>query len=266
MSKHINLKQTDSTNRVAKQLAKAGADEWTVVTARKQTNGRGRMDRSFFSFDRYGIYMSIILRPKRNDPVNVLTAMAAVAVSRAIETVTRLNTGIKWVNDVYISNRKVSGILAEGEFTADGTPEYIVLGIGVNVSVTNFPEDISNKATSLAIELDKEGRGVDNLFFVVRNLYLRNIRKRIINQVVTELRAMYYSEDSEILEEYIRKSCVIGKELDVYNICERDGEKPLYTAKATSVDREFRLIVTDSEGTSHVLDSGEVCIKQGSKS
>lgn len=265
MSKHIKLRETDSTNRVAKQLAKDGAEEWTVVSARKQTKGRGRMDRSFYSEDKYGVYMSIVLRPKREEAVNVLTAMAAVAVSRAVEKTTGLKTGIKWVNDIYINGHKVSGILAEGEFSSDGTPEYIVVGIGVNVSVFNFPEMIANKATSLVIELDKAGRHVDNLFFAVRNLYLHNLRRKVIRNIVNELKSMYEKEDSAILKEYTEKSCVIGKILDVYNICERDGEKPLYSAKATSIDEKFRLVVTDDNGIIHVLDSGEVCIKQGSK-
>ena len=94
--------ELDSTNRLAHELAKNGAPEGTVVTARRQTNGRGRFGRSFFSPDGTGLYMSIILRPALSvDRVLYIATAAAAAVARAVERLTAESAQIKWVNDVY---------------------------------------------------------------------------------------------------------------------------------------------------------------------
>ena len=112
--KNVNFfafKKIDSTNIYAKNLAKNGADEGTVLIAREQTDGKGRLGRTFSS-KRGGLYFSVILRPKNtlNDTVFITTA-AAVAAARAIESVADKKCEIKWVNDIYITGKKVCGIL-----------------------------------------------------------------------------------------------------------------------------------------------------------
>ena len=137
------FKTVDSTNLVAKKMALEQAPHGTVVLAEEQTAGRGRMGRSFHSPAGSGIYMSFILRPNltSNDAVLITTA-ASVAVARAIEEVTHIHTGIKWVNDVYMNGKKICGILTEAltDFESGGI-ESIILGIGINFStaVSSFP-------------------------------------------------------------------------------------------------------------------------------
>lgn len=115
--------------------------EGYVIIANGQTEGRGRRGRSFYSPVDTGIYLSILLRPKEiatNELTN-LTSMAAVAACETIEEVSGQTPGIKWVNDIYIDGRKVSGILTEASISMEnGSVEYVVVGIGFNVYL---PED-----------------------------------------------------------------------------------------------------------------------------
>ncbi|MDO4396216.1 MAG: biotin--[acetyl-CoA-carboxylase] ligase [Clostridia bacterium] len=130
------LSEVDSTNVVAREKATAGAPDGYTVVAGSQTKGRGRMGRAFYSPAGTGVYMSLVLRPKNFSPQNAvkLTTMAAVAVCRAIEKVSGEKAEIKWVNDVYVRGKKVCGILREASFNLeDGSLEYAVLGIGINV-------------------------------------------------------------------------------------------------------------------------------------
>ena len=107
-----------STNAIMKESAKQGEEEFKVLIASSQTDGRGRMGRSFYSPDGTGIYMSVLLRPKKEINSIRTTTNAAVAVAKALENVSGKNTGIKWVNDIYLDGRKVCGILTESSFCA----------------------------------------------------------------------------------------------------------------------------------------------------
>ena len=133
----------DSTNIRAKQLALENAPHGTVVIARQQTAGRGRLGRSFFS-PRDGIYISIIVRPDFDLTKSVhVTSAASVAVAESIESICGMDAKIKWVNDIYADNKKVCGILTEGitDFET-GQIESLVIGIGVNTTIKDFPEDL----------------------------------------------------------------------------------------------------------------------------
>ena len=103
-----------STNDRVRELAQGDAPEYTLVAAGSQSSGRGTQGRSFFSPADTGVYMSLLLRPAALDNPGHITVTAAVAVSRAIETLFACRTQLKWVNDVYFAGKKVSGILAEG--------------------------------------------------------------------------------------------------------------------------------------------------------
>ncbi|MBR6501944.1 MAG: biotin--[Clostridia bacterium] len=147
LQKNVNLfafKKIDSTNIYAKTLASEGYKDGTVVVAREQTAGKGRLGRTFFS-KRGGLYFSVILRPYKslNDTVFITTA-AAVAAARAIEKVSGKKCEIKWVNDIYINNKKVCGILTEGAITPDGSLDYAILGVGINLFAPKggFPSNL----------------------------------------------------------------------------------------------------------------------------
>ena len=144
--------ETGSTNDAARQLAEQGAPEGTLVLAEEQTQGRGRLGRSWLSERGAGIYASILLRPvlKPRDAA-VLTLVAAVAGSEAIEHACGLNADIKWPNDVLLSGRKCCGILSEMQAEKDDI-RYVIVGIGINVNHSVFPAELGQRATSLRIE------------------------------------------------------------------------------------------------------------------
>lgn len=144
------FEKIDSTNCAAKQLGEEGAPAGVLVLADCQTGGKGRRGREWFSPSGTGIWMSLLLRPQLPaDKVSAITLVAALSVCRAIREVTGLKTSIKWPNDLVIDGRKVCGILTEMSMEA-GQIRYVVLGIGINVNQTEFPDDLPH-AYSLAM-------------------------------------------------------------------------------------------------------------------
>ena len=124
-----------STNTLMKEAAQNGAAEFSVLAASAQSAGGGRMGRSFHSPSGSGIYMSILLRPHENINPLLITTAAAVCCARVFERMTGVSAYIKWVNDIYINNRKVCGILTESSLGENG---YAVLGIGINACMIYF--------------------------------------------------------------------------------------------------------------------------------
>jgi BirA family biotin operon repressor/biotin-[acetyl-CoA-carboxylase] ligase len=163
------LDTTDSTNRVALELARAGAAHGTTVVAEAQTAGRGRLGRSFFSPPHQNLYGSSVLRPRittAQAPPFILAS--AVAVAEAVEQTVgdAAAVEIKWPNDVLLGGRKTSGILME--LSAEATRVvFLVLGIGVNLNVErrDFPQEFRAAATSLASHC---GRKIDRVVFAQR--------------------------------------------------------------------------------------------------
>ena len=124
--------------------------EFDVVISKSQTGGRGTNNRKFFS-PNGGIYLSLKLKPKiPADKISLITPFTAVALSKAIEKVCKIKPQIKWVNDIYISNKKVAGILCESTLSSDGIE--VIVGVGVNVEAQNFPDFNLNTPTSLEEE------------------------------------------------------------------------------------------------------------------
>lgn len=148
------LSQTSSTQALAHQWAREGAEEGSLVITEEQTEGRGRMGRSWHSPSQSGIWMSLILRP----PIPLtsaphLTLLASVAVTRSLKRETGLPIWIKWPNDLLINGKKICGILTELRGEQDQI-HYIVMGIGINVNVSleQWPQELTGIATSLEIE------------------------------------------------------------------------------------------------------------------
>jgi BirA family biotin operon repressor/biotin-[acetyl-CoA-carboxylase] ligase len=141
-----------STNDLALQLAEQGAEEGTLILAEEQTQGRGRLGRSWFSEKHAGIYASLVLRPRlKPHHAAILTLAAAVAASEAIECVSGLNADIKWPNDLLVNERKCCGILSEMQAQSDSI-RHVILGIGINVNHSVFPENLREQASSLFLE------------------------------------------------------------------------------------------------------------------
>ncbi|MBE0604946.1 MAG: biotin--[acetyl-CoA-carboxylase] ligase [Deltaproteobacteria bacterium] len=160
----VSLAVTDSTNRVAMEMAENGARHGTVVFADEQTAGRGRMGRRWESPAGKNLYVSLLLRP----PVPTVDApslalVAGVALADAVEAV-GVPSALKWPNDLYCGGRKAAGILAEMASDPDGV-RHVVIGVGLNVNVVedDFPEDLRGTATSLRICAGRTFRRVDVL-------------------------------------------------------------------------------------------------------
>lgn len=147
----------DSTNLLAVGLAKQGAPEGTVILARQQTAGRGRLGRSFHSPMDSGLYMSLILRPScLPTQLMHLTCATAVAVCDSLEGLTGVRPGVKWINDLVINRRKIGGILTQLGFTGSGRVDHAIIGIGINITQKSgdFPDELQGIAGSLQMSMD----------------------------------------------------------------------------------------------------------------
>jgi len=152
-----------STNDEAKRLAESGAPEGSLVIAEEQTAGRGRSGRKWLTPPGTALALSLILRPGSPrlpaEQAARLNMLAGLAVCEAIEAVTSLRAALKWPNDVLVAKKKAVGILVESVFAGQRL-DYVILGIGVNVSFNPPPEQVQFPATCLAAEV---GREVDRL-------------------------------------------------------------------------------------------------------
>ena len=234
-----------SSNTTAKQMAADGAPDGTVVIAESQSAGRGRMQRSFFSPDGTGLYMSVLLRRPLSAAMAVrLTPTVAVCVAEAIEAVSGRTACIKWINDVYLDGKKACGILTESALGADGTLDFAVVGIGVNVlpPQEGFPPEIADIATAV---LPKGAEAAD-------------VRERLTAEILNRLYAALENLGSpDILSEYRRRVLLLGERVFVRRMDEEGRE-----AIALSVDENFRLHVRTADGSEEILDSGEVSVKK----
>lgn len=233
-----------STNTLVRELAQQDAPEGTVVLANAQTAGRGRCGRAFYSPCRSGIYMSLLLRPGL--PVEetlFITAAAAVSVAEAIDSAAGVQTRIKWVNDIYLHERKVCGILTEAALDLEnGMLRYGVLGIGINIAPPEggFPPELSGIAGSLF----PEGQVPEGF------------ADRLAAGVLSAFDARYRALPSHsFLTVYRERSMLTGRQVTVVQ-GEREQE-----AVVCGIDESCRLLVQYPDGTETALSSGEVRIR-----
>ena len=231
-----------STNTVLRSLAEQGAPEGTVVIAGEQTSGRGRSGRAFYSPAGSGIYLSLLLRPVNADPRQTvtLTAAAAVALCQAMEAVSGKAPQIKWVNDIFLNGRKVSGILTEAAFGLEsGAPEYVVVGVGINACAPEggFPPELTDIAGALWENPVPGGKN------------------RLAAEFLNRFWSLYAAGDpSAYLADYRRRSLVVGKDITVII---GGRETP---AHAVGIDENCRLLVRYESGETAALSYGEVRI------
>lgn len=237
------LPEVGSTNTALREQAAAGAAEGCVLLAQQQTAGRGRMGRSFHSPAQTGVYLSILLRPAALSAMQAirLTTMAAVAGCEAIEEISDQKAEIKWVNDIFIGGKKVSGILTEASLDLEsGRPEYVVLGIGFNLypPEEGFPEELQQIAAPIFTEQQQDGK--NRLAAAFLNRFFGYYRQ---------------SDPTEYVEKYRARSLAIGKEIRVLSA---EGER---RAWALDVDEDCHLLVRYADGTEERLSSGEIRIR-----
>jgi BirA family biotin operon repressor/biotin-[acetyl-CoA-carboxylase] ligase len=146
----------DSTNLKAKQFLQEGVDEGSVVIADEQTAGRGRLNRSWISEGKKNLTFSLIIRPPiSHEKIGVISIYAGLSVMETLKHFAELQPDCKWPNDVYHHGKKICGILSEAVFE-NNRLAGIVIGIGLNINQTNFPEEIKSKAMSLSVALGKD--------------------------------------------------------------------------------------------------------------
>ena len=223
----------DSTNTEARRYALSGGKVPAVFIAEEQSAGRGRMGRSFYSPKGTGLYISILLDIPDKDAVR-LTTSAAVAVRRAVLQKAGIDLKIKWVNDLYLYGKKVSGILAESVLV--GEHRLTVLGIGINLDTDFISTDLEDIAGSIGIS--------------------PKTRPALASALVSELCSILFEEDRGVVtDEYRKNSCVLGKAV----FFTENGES--FSGIATDVTDQGHLCVTLGDGNEKILSSGEISLR-----
>lgn len=231
------LEETDSTNIVAKRMAAEGEKEWFSVVAKKQTGGRGRLRRQFYSPEG-GLYLSIILRPTLSaENALLITTAAAAATCRAIDTCFNAKSNIKWVNDIIIGEKKVCGILCESVYS--GEDYFTVLGIGANLcrensAVPDELESIMGFICETPCSEEEKARFIAEI--------IKNFKEYYVNLTSKPHHAFYkqrllVSDRAEIVREDCREECSI-----------------------LGITEDFSLIVKSAKGVEHI-SFGEVSVR-----
>jgi BirA family biotin operon repressor/biotin-[acetyl-CoA-carboxylase] ligase len=242
LGRHIHYYQDlDSTNRVAQELARQGAAEGTVVLAERQLSGRGRQGRTWHSPAGVGLYFSLILRPGLPpNQVQLLTLAVAVAVTRAISAQTLLSPKIKWPNDILIGEKKLAGILTEGEAATERIA-HVVVGVGINVNhrAAELGRPLEALATSLRLEVGHlvERSALAAQLFVELEIWYERLKRR---------------DSSGILDAWRRHTATLGRTVRVFL-----GQT---TVEGTALDvtNEGALLVEQTDGSQTVVHAGDV--------
>ena len=242
----VSFHSLKSTNDIASQMAATGAAEGTVITAEKQTLGRGRLGRSWHSPEKVGAYISIIITPKMSpEKAPGLSVMTALAAAETFEKYCPGKVKIKWPNDILIGNRKVAGVLTE-LYTKYNKIDYVVVGIGININQkqTDFPQTIRKLATSLR---QVSGKKINRAELTAE--FLQHFEK--------EYKSYPKSQLGGSLKRIRAYSSLLGQ-----TIILKTGDKSL-TGLAIDIDKTGALIV-EVNGEKVTVSGGEVTVVKGS--
>jgi BirA family transcriptional regulator, biotin operon repressor / biotin---[acetyl-CoA-carboxylase] ligase len=239
----------DSTNNRAMLLAKQGAPHGLIVIARQQTCGRGRLGRSWVSPLDAGLYVSFLLRPSKFKPqIPLVTLAAGFACAKAINVILGIKIGIKWVNDLVLSGRKLGGILSElylpPELNSGGGEEALIVGIGINIEPKDqdIPDEIRSQMAWLS---EIAPAGLDRNLFVAR----------IALELEHALEALSQGATDDILNGWRQYSVTLGEPV-VATI----GNETI-SGVAIDVDSSGALIVQTKDGR-RTLHAGEVTLRK----
>jgi len=240
--------ETGSTNDVAAGYAERGAGQGTTVVAAAQTSGRGRLGRSWYSPPGAGLYVSIVVRSVAATPY--LTLAGGVAVAEGIRAATGLPLEIKWPNDVVTPGssgpsrrRKIAGILAEASSSAEGV-QYVILGIGINISPASYPPELADRASSIEFEL---GRAVDS----------GAVLAEVVAALSSELHSLERGDRSGLLTRWRR----LAPSAEGTTV-ECDSSRGRVTGIAAGIADDGALLVKVGNHVERVI-AGEVVWKQG---
>lgn len=238
----------DSTNTQAKRdLNEFSGKELhkRVYVASKQTAGRGRLGRAFFSPENSGVYLSIIYSKNAITKPALFTASAAVAVCRAIQKIFAVDSKIKWVNDVYVDGAKVCGILTEGVANFEtGLIESAVIGIGINIQKNkDLPSELENVAGSIISSEESCKRA--------------EFTAQVINEMLLILDGGQ-EKIQEAMKEYKERSILIGRQIEFSPVI--DQVEKNYSCLVQDITEDAKLVVKMPDGEIRNLESGEISI------
>ena len=237
------FQETGSTNNDAKKMAEEGCKNGTLIVANRQLAGRGRRGRTWESPADTSVYMTLVLRPTfPPDKASMLTLVMALSATKALEEITGLLVKIKWPNDIIINNKKICGILTEMNAEPDFI-HYVVIGMGTNVNMNSFPEELADKASSLKIET---GRTVN--------------RTQVIAKVMEYFEEVYESflqtlDLTLLMEEY--NAHLANKDARVKVL----DPKEEFEGIARGINEFGELIVEKENGEITLVFAGEVSVR-----
>ena len=232
-----DLDSCGSTNDEAERLARDGAPHGTIVTAARQTAGRGRADHDWYSPDADNLYVSCVLRPSLV-PASVppITLAAGIGVCDAVNS-WGAHASLRWPNDVFAMGRKIAGILTEMSSRGQ-TVEHVILGVGVNVNGTEFPPDLADTATSLRTALG--GRRVDRASFT----------DALLMRLERWLDRFFHGGIAAISGPWTERALLAGRRI----------RTEAATGIARGLDRDGALLVQDDRGKLHRVVAGDVVL------
>lgn len=237
----IILDAVNSTNDYLKHLAQQGAGNGTVVIARQQHQGKGRLGREWITEKDKTLAISVLLRPNISpESCCNITPLVGLAVCKAVNEFCLIDSKIKWPNDVIVNSKKLAGVLCEMSIVQENT-DYVVAGIGINVYNSTFPTELAH-ATSIFLE---SGRRIDINKFIARLLYY--IEKEVMES--------HYSLTGEAVADYRSLCATIGRQV-MFNRGNRD-----IFGMATGITSNGELEVMLSDGTTATINCGEVTVQ-----
>lgn len=235
--------EVDSTNEVAKKYLANSAPEGLIIVSDAQSNGRGRLGRSWYSEGGVGLYLSLLLKPDIA-PLHYpqLTLMAAVAVIDAINEFSNLPATLKWPNDILLKGKKLCGVLAE--YCQNSNNNGAIIGIGINVNQPKFPEPLREIATSLRIE---NGKMVNRL----------ELLRSVIGHLDKEYQAFLADGANPLTQKWTQRSDMFGK-----NVTLTQGTH-IISGTALRLDENGNLILRTENGDEQSYSGGEVTCRPG---
>ena len=238
----VHYKEVDSTNAEARLLSVEGAESGLVVTAKKQTAGKGRRGRSWESPADENLYFSILLRPSLEpEKAPMLTLVMAYSVAKALQK-EDIQVLIKWPNDLVLSGKKVCGILTEMNLSGMQV-EDIIVGVGLNVNTMKFPDELEDKATSLRKE-------------TLRELECGELLQLILKEFDKQYQRFLENQNLEFLQEDYNAMLINrGREVMVLE----PGKE--YLAKALGINKFGELLVQKEDGSTEAVFAGEVSVR-----
>jgi len=238
----INYDSVGSTNDIAKRLVGESDKEGSVILAGSQTQGKGRLGKTWYSEENVGIYLSILLKPSLPpEQIAQITLVAGVALVQAINEFSRVRTFLKWPNDILLNGKKVAGILTE--HCQDAAHSGVIVGIGINVNHARFPVSLQHIATSMAME---NGETFERLPLITF----------LLNHLDQEYRSFLNKGISPTIDQWNLNSDMFGKYISL-----TQGAQTFF-GTAMKLDKEGQLVILIDNGEKIAFASGEVTLME----